>query len=529
MNNVLGLVKNVVVTLGFLAFLAGFLMFVGIIPPPWKAWAASYVILPPPAGLAESVELVGEYTIAVPEDVQQSTGIRKGRTENVAIAVVPTRAQDMVLPGSTALDPTRLYRIRARFAPARVVNLAPVVDEVASLQTGETKLRELRAGDWVKKGDLLGVFLSIDVGNKKSDLTDAISQRYLDEEILEKTNEAYKSGAQPLVFLLNAQRNVEADRGLETRAVNNLRVWDIPEAEIKACYDEALRLSKLSGKERDLERIKKNDEWARVELRAPDDGVVVERNICKDEMIIDPTVNLFQIARVDRLLVVANLPEDSIPAFNDIMKTTDRKWTVSTVCADARTGIGGIIDEVGQVIDPNQHTAPVKGHIDNKDGLIRAGQFVSASVPLPPPPDVVEVPVGAVSEDGQMCIVFVLEDPQKHKAGLEKEIQEAKNEDERKNLEKKLGALEQAIKAGQPVYTMRRVQVTHRFADTVFVRSKPFDEKEALSPEEEELGLLPRQPLRAGERVLTNAVGDLKKFVVEKRADKKDEDAQASK
>ena len=34
----------------------------------------------------------------------------------------------LVLPGSTALDPTRLARIRARFAPARVVEIAQVQD-----------------------------------------------------------------------------------------------------------------------------------------------------------------------------------------------------------------------------------------------------------------------------------------------------------------------------------------------------------------------------------------------------------------
>ena len=45
-------------------------------------------------------------------------------------------------------------------------------------------------------------------------------------------------------------------------------------------------------------------------LRAPFDGVVVERNLHVDEMVVDNTVNLFQIADVSRLLVIANCPED---------------------------------------------------------------------------------------------------------------------------------------------------------------------------------------------------------------------------
>jgi multidrug efflux pump subunit AcrA (membrane-fusion protein) len=498
MSRLTGWLKNVAVTAAFLTALGAFLVFVGIVQAPWKTWAAASVPLPSrPAGPLPGVELVGDHTIAIPEEVRKSLGILKGTTELVAVAQPPAQTQSLVLPGSTALDPARLYRIRARFAPARVVEIAPVIDEVASAKAGETKFRELRPGDRVKKGDLLGVFYSVDCGNKKSDLTDAISQRYLDEEILEKAQAGFLKGALPEVFMLNAQRNVEADRGAETRAVNHLRTWDIPEAEIQACYDEAAKLSKLHGKERDLKRVENNKQWPRVELRAPDDGVVVECNIAKDEMIVDGTVNLFQVARVDRLLVLANAPEDNLPTLNTVMKTTDHKWTVSTVGAESKAAIDGTIDAVSYLIDPMQHTAVVKGHIDNPGELLRAGQFISATVPIPPPKGVVEVPSTAVSEDGQTCTVFVQPDPNK------------------------------------AVYIMRRVQLTHRMGPKVFVRSEPFANKEeALPPEEEALGLPPREPLRPGERVLTTSVGELKAFVLEKESEKKKdgiEDERASK
>ena len=47
-------------------------------------------------------------------------------------------------------------------------------------------------------------------------------------------------------------------------------------------------------------------------MRAPFDGVIVERNVHVDEMVVDNTVNLFQIADVNRLLVIANCPEDAL-------------------------------------------------------------------------------------------------------------------------------------------------------------------------------------------------------------------------
>jgi cobalt-zinc-cadmium efflux system membrane fusion protein len=57
---------------------------------------------------------------------------------------------------------------------------------------------------------------------------------------------------------------------------------------------------------------------------------------------------------------------------------------------------------------------------------------------------------------------------------------------------------------------MRRVKLEHRFDKTAFVRSKPFDKREQLTAEEKEMGMLPLEPLRPGERILRTGVGELK-------------------
>ena len=84
------------------------------------------------------------------------------------------------------------------------------------------------------------------------------------------------------------------------------------------------------------------------------------------------------------------------------------RWTLETVGAPS---IEGPIEEIGYLIDANQHTAVVKGYIENRDRKLRAGQFVSATVNLPPPPNVVEVPLTALAEDGKQSFVFVQPDP----------------------------------------------------------------------------------------------------------------------
>jgi cobalt-zinc-cadmium efflux system membrane fusion protein len=196
--------------------------------------------------------------------------------------------------------------------------------------------------------------------------------------------------------------------------------------------------------------------------------------------------------------VIANAPEDDLPTLLELPPER-RFWTVRTVGAPDKGGIRGPIDDISYLIDINQHTAVVKGHIDNpklkdrsrdeRSRILRGGQFISATVELPAPKGVVEVPVSAIVDDGKQCVVFIQPDP------------------------------------SRPLYTMRRVQVTHRFEKTVFIRSRPFDKDkgEDITPEEREEGLLPRQPLRKGERVLTSGVLELKKELEdrESRAEKR--------
>jgi cobalt-zinc-cadmium efflux system membrane fusion protein len=456
------------------AVLAGLAVATGQVPAPWTTKKTDEPMRVEASRLG--VELVPDmpHTLSVPEDVRKALGIRKGTKEQIAVAALPTHGHPLVMPGSTMLDTALLTRIRARFAPspssAEVVEIGQVAEDPAQSGKPETTFRELRSGDRVKKGDLLAVFKSVDVGGKKNDLLDALYQLKLDEDIL-KSAEA-KVASLPEAFLWTARRNVRGDINAVNRAVNMLKTWGISDEDIKAVRDEAEKVKKDNEKpKKDLDEL-----WARVEIRAPEDGIIVERNLALHEIIVDNTTNLFQIAKINRLTVIANIPEDDQPTLHKL-PTSQRRWTVQTV---GSAPIKGVIDDIGVLIDPNQHTAVVKGHIDNPGEILRAGQFITATVELPPPPDVVEVPVDAVVDDGQQSVVFIVTDEAKH------------------------------------YYTMRRVELTQRFDNTVFVRSKPFTKEEELTPEEAELGLLPKKPLHPGDRILKTGVGELKTALLDK-------------
>ena len=142
----------------------------------------------PPAKEALAVELAPgkPNSLLVPEEVQKSLGILKGKAVQVAVAEQPSRKRPLVMPGSTALDPAGLIRVRVRFAPAEVVEIGKIADPHASPGIVPPLRRDLQTGDPVKKGDLLAVLYSIDLGNKKNDLFDALSQLRLDKEVLKR-------------------------------------------------------------------------------------------------------------------------------------------------------------------------------------------------------------------------------------------------------------------------------------------------------------------------------------------------------
>jgi len=144
-----------------------------------------------------------------------------------------------------------------------------------------------------------------------------------------------------------------------------------------------------------------------------------------------------------------------------------RKWTLQT------TGVPPLeapIAEVGTVLDPTQNTVVARGWINNPHHKLRAGQFITATITLPPDMREVSdtrevvVPAGAVIEQEGATFVFVQPDPK------------------------------------QSVYRLRRVLIVRRGQEAVHIRSP-------LSEEEEKQGF---HALRAGDCILNRGVVELK-------------------
>ncbi len=498
-----------------LLVLAAFLLYILGVPIPGLS-AGAEATAPPPPSVAAGVTLAdgAPHAVVVPEDVRTALGIRKVKKgasgkevpyDDVYTAKAPKPAETrpMILTGSTYLDPDKVLHVRVRFTPAQVVRIGPAGqdslqhEKIYELNEDEGSnypkpdrytpgplkkpVPELRVGDHVHRGDLLAVFYSDAVGSQKNALFDAESQRRLDQEILDR---AEASAAAVEVFVLNARRNLEADINHSNQAVNTLRTWGIDPHDIDAIINEA---KSSHGSNAQITR-EQYESWGRVEVRADMDGVLVERNIPQNELMQDPTVSLFQIATVDHVQVIANASEDDLKILVEMQQKKQKAGEKLQWHIDADNGPDKHAhidtDANGHSVDPNQHSAVVKGRVPNPDGKMRGAQIVTASIPLAPPADVVEVDVDAIADDGSgHTYVFVQTDENKSE------------------------------------YTLKRVKVTHRFDKVMYVKSKLDDKDVELMPQEKEQGLAAPEPLREGDKVLTSGVLELKKELEDRESD----------
>ena len=103
---------------------------------------------------------------------------------------------------------------------------------------------------------------------------------------------------------------------------------------------------------------------------------------------------------------MAHAYEEDLPSL-DALKDDRRGWSVTVGSGPDAATRPGRFDQVGCIIDPNQHTAMVMGWVDNPDGRLRVGQFVTVHLEVPPPKSEVVIPAAALCEEGGRTTVFL--------------------------------------------------------------------------------------------------------------------------
>ncbi len=345
------------------------------------------------------------------------------RAAPVGVAPSP---EPLRLHGTVVPDANRMPRVHSLFG-GQVVKIGRKGDMAqSSRDLVATPDDGLRRGDEVKRGQILMVIWSKDAGAMKTDLVNQMTAVRAAQRVLERYK-AVDPGVVPLNQVTQAQQQYESAVVMVRNAERNLRSAQFTEAEIAVVRREAEKLlAHADGPkpepflpDSELERT-----WAEYPIRAPFDGVIVEKNPTLGDAI-DPTTDLFKLAMLDRMEVLLNVYEEDLPKLQGLLDAPPPVWSASSghprpadprACTIHLPGSGegaaaeGRIESLGTLIDPMQHTGTAHGWVDNARRKLFIGQFVTATVALPPDPNVVSVPASAVVEDADGPAVFVQTD-----------------------------------------------------------------------------------------------------------------------
>jgi cobalt-zinc-cadmium efflux system membrane fusion protein len=340
------------IAIGFAVYEIGF--------PRGAAKAPADTVTPPEsagASAERTLNPAGVLTVQLSDAEQRTIGVR---TVSVTSRTTP---DELRLSATTALDPDGLAHVHTRFG-------------------GEATEVRVTLGQKVRKGDILAVIWSKDLGEKKSEYIDARSQLKLNQEVLQKLEGLFQSGAVPERSYRQAQRDVESSRIALDRAYRTLISWRLSKDEITHI-----------DKENDAQ-------WPTELVRSPIDGTVVEKSLIPGELV-DCSTNLLVVADLSKIAIWAYAYEE------DLMKVhPGDRWNVTLKACPGKT-LTGTVRVVGAIVDPSQHTVTVQGTIPNPGEVLRAGMFATATMPVASEALHVVVPTSALVDEEDKTFVYV--------------------------------------------------------------------------------------------------------------------------
>jgi len=218
---------------------------------------------------------------------------------------------------------------------------------VLSLAGGRAVDIRARLGDDVKKGQVLVSISSPDIAQAFADYQKFQADELLAHQQLVRSQTLYDKGA-------IAQRDLEAAENAENKAKTDLQT--------------ALQRLRILGAD-------PNHPSPVIEMRAPVSGTVVEQNVAGGGAVrsTDSSPNLFTIADLSQVWVLCDVYE------NNLAQVQVGDFAEVRLNAYPNRVFRARVINISRVLDPATHTAKVRLELDNPDGLMRAGMFVTAT------------------------------------------------------------------------------------------------------------------------------------------------------
>jgi cobalt-zinc-cadmium efflux system membrane fusion protein len=298
--------------------------------------------------------------------------------------------------------PSRLLRLTAEELSRMQLELSPVAQgEIlshhefpATVQANQNELAEVTAlirgrvvkvhvdvGQDVKKGALLALLHSVDLGVAEGEYLKSAARMEEAERSHVRAKELYENKAVSLAELQRREAAMKAARAEARETRNRLELLGVPREEVD-------RL--------DREHTIKAD----MPLRAPFNGRVITRNITKGE-VVETDQTLFTVANLTDVWVIGNVPE------KDIRFIRKDQHVNVVLAAYPHAMFGGTITYVGDVLDPATRTMSLRVTVSNPERLLKPEMFAVVSVYATSSPDALSVPLAAVQDGPVGKMVFI--------------------------------------------------------------------------------------------------------------------------
>ena len=296
--------------------------------------------------------------------------------------------------GRFRLTPEESSRMDLQLAPVGQGQLITHREFPATVQANENELAEVTTiirgrvvkvhvdvGQDVKKGALLAMLHSVDLGMAEGDYLKAAARLHEAELAHARAKELYENKAVSLAELLRREAAMRTAQAEARETKNRLELLGVAQEEIE-------RL--------DRERTIKAD----VPLRAPFDGRVIMRNITRGE-VVETHQTFFTVANLTDVWVVGNVPEKDVRFIRK-----DQKVDV-VLTAYPHAIFSGAITYIGDTLDPATRTMRLRVTAPNPDRLLKPEMFAVLRVYAASSSDELSVPIEAVQNGPAGTMVFV--------------------------------------------------------------------------------------------------------------------------
>jgi cobalt-zinc-cadmium efflux system membrane fusion protein len=253
--------------------------------------------------------------------------------------------------------------------PARIEFNAEAMAFVASAVEGRVTELKSRLGDAVKKGDVLLIVESPQLGEAQSDYLEKRTAVTAAEAAVEPAKSAYERG----------QKLYDQNQGIALAEVQK-RQLDLKTAENAQLIANAARdaaENKLTLMGMNQQALKQLIDSGKIDplysVRAPIDGQVIERNITLGELVKPDREKLLVVADISTLWVMADVPEAHL---REISVGAKAKVSAAAASDDE---FAGSVGNIAPVVD--EATRSVRARIEIKgDKLLKPGMFAQATI-----------------------------------------------------------------------------------------------------------------------------------------------------